>query len=80
MSKDLKFKDLLSRPDLLPTYDLTHTLARVPAKIIRRVVPDRFLHRPGDPENGYITAERLNDNFKMLEARVAELEEILKNA
>ena len=36
--------------------------------------PDRFLREPEDPEEGYITPERLNTEFKMLEWRIKQLE------
>lgn len=78
MGKDKE--DILSiLPGLLSTHK-SPSLQGKHIRIIRRIVPDRFLRRLGDPEHGYITAERLNKEFKILEERVAELEEILKNA
>ena len=41
-------------------------------------IPDRFLPREHDPDYGYIDAERLNTEFKILEDRVNKLERGIK--
>lgn len=45
--------------------------------LIRSETPDRFLRQSGDPEEEYITAERLNKVFKMLEKRIEYLEGVI---
>jgi len=37
-------------------------------------IPDRFLRKTDDPEEGFITSKRLNHEFKMLEYRIKKIE------